>query len=78
MLPEWWGLGVGRDLLDSATTHLVASGFSEAVLWVLEKNLRARAFYEKHGWSQDGHDGYVDWLQARKLRYRTRLPLREP
>ncbi len=76
VLPEWWGKGVGRDLLERATTHLVTNEFSEAVLWVLEKNLRARRFYDKHGWSRDGSDEYVDWLQARKLRYRTCLPRR--
>ena len=29
-------------------------GFSQAVLWVLEQNSRARRFYEKQGFAADG------------------------
>jgi len=30
------------------------AGFDEAVLWVLETNVRARRFYEIAGWKPDG------------------------
>lgn len=47
ILPEHVGRGLGTQLLDA----LPASVDS---LWVLVDNARARAFYEKHGWSGTG------------------------
>lgn len=44
----WWGSGLGGRLLE------VAIGKQAALLWVLEGNLRARAFYRKHGFTEDG------------------------
>jgi hypothetical protein len=29
-------------------------GFAGAALWVLERNIRARGFYERDGWRRDG------------------------
>jgi ribosomal protein S18 acetylase RimI-like enzyme len=48
--PDFVGTGVGRLLMADALRHLGA----RAVLWVLEGNTRARAFYEKGGWHPDG------------------------
>jgi GNAT superfamily N-acetyltransferase len=48
------GTGVGHRLLAYATAQLKAMMFGTAVLWVLEKNLRARLFYEREGWSLVG------------------------
>jgi RimJ/RimL family protein N-acetyltransferase len=48
--PEYWGGGLGRELLAAGETALSASGHGRAVLWVLEGNLRARVFYERQGW----------------------------
>ena len=48
--PGFVGTGVGRLLMADALRHLGA----RAVLWVLEGNIRARAFYEKCGWQPDG------------------------
>jgi ribosomal protein S18 acetylase RimI-like enzyme len=48
--PDFVGTGVGRLLMADALRHLGA----RAVLWVLEGNTRARAFYEKGGWEPDG------------------------
>jgi GNAT superfamily N-acetyltransferase len=48
--PDLVGTGVGRLLMADALRHLGA----RAVLWVLEGNTRARAFYEKGGWRPDG------------------------
>ncbi len=52
--PERWGEGVGRQLYVAAIDHLRSSGFSEATLWVLEKNERARSWYERLGWRKTG------------------------
>jgi GNAT superfamily N-acetyltransferase len=48
----WWGSGLGDRLLE------VAIGKEAASLWVLEGNQRARAFYRRHGFAEDG--GRVD------------------
>ncbi|MET1156194.1 GNAT family N-acetyltransferase [Arthrobacter sp.] len=42
------GTGLGLRLLDAAI------GSKQALLWVLEDNPRARAFYRKHGFAPDG------------------------
>ena len=54
LVPEEWGRGGGRLLLEAAVTALAAAGFAEATLWVLETNARARRFYEHLGWITDG------------------------
>jgi GNAT superfamily N-acetyltransferase len=46
VLPPYWGRGLGSELL------AVAGPVQE--LWVLRDNLRARRFYERHGWRADG------------------------
>ena len=51
--PEHWGEGIGSDLMASSVDALVASGFTEATLWVLDNNSRARRFYEASGWILD-------------------------
>jgi ribosomal protein S18 acetylase RimI-like enzyme len=60
---ELWGLyahpnafstGVGHALIAAVETALRQDGFSSAYLWVLDGNDRAAAFYERHGWFEDG------------------------
>jgi ribosomal protein S18 acetylase RimI-like enzyme len=46
--------GIGRMLMAEARLRLVEDGFTEAILWVLQGNDRARSFYESEGWSPDG------------------------
>ena len=48
--PGHWGVGLGRDLLDAGEQALSADGHGRALLWVLDTNQRARAFYERQGW----------------------------
>ena len=54
VLPECWGDGTAAALIVHTDERLRAEGFHEAVLWVLKQNPRARAFYEKHGWTATG------------------------
>ena len=49
-----WGTGAGRELMIAAEDALRELGYADAVLWVLERNERARRFYETAGWSADG------------------------
>jgi GNAT superfamily N-acetyltransferase len=50
-VPEVWGTGAGHALMESALQRLREDGYREAVLWVLDDNPRARAFYEREGWT---------------------------
>ena len=52
--PAHWDKGVGRALMRRALELLGERGFTEAVLWVLADNPRARRFYEAGGWRLDG------------------------
>lgn len=52
--PAHVGTGAGRDLMVNALRQLAELGGDRAVLWVLEANDRARAFYERGGWTPDG------------------------
>lgn len=52
--PNLWGGGIGRELYRAAMDHLRAAGFEAATLWVLERNERARSWYERLGWQPTG------------------------
>jgi tRNA dimethylallyltransferase len=59
VLPGEWGSGVAGWLHDAALQALVAAGATNARLWVLEDNTRARRFYERRGWRLDGSERVV-------------------
>jgi ribosomal protein S18 acetylase RimI-like enzyme len=54
LLADFWGQGMGRALMGAASESLRDAGFTEATLWVLDTNERARRFYEAAGWAPDG------------------------
>jgi GNAT superfamily N-acetyltransferase len=58
--PDRWGSGVASDLMEHTELRLRSEGFVRAVLWVLDDNPRARAFYEKHGWDASGLEADFD------------------
>ena len=70
--PEHWGKGCGKALMDWGLGQLSAMGMSEAILWVLEDNVRARTFYEASGWRAEGETSVETFGAARlaSLRYR--------
>jgi len=72
--PEEWSTGTGRALIERAEEQL-RSRYREATLWVLEDNPRARAFYERAGWSPDGERKSEErWgVRAPEVRYRKTL-----
>jgi ribosomal protein S18 acetylase RimI-like enzyme len=48
--PAHWDQGMGWALLAAGELQLAEAGFERALLWVLDRNYRARAFYERQGW----------------------------
>lgn len=52
--PDSQSMGVGQALLARSFEDIVGRGLQRAVLWVIEKNYRARAFYERAGFRLDG------------------------
>jgi ribosomal protein S18 acetylase RimI-like enzyme len=59
VMPESWSQGVGNALHDLALERLREANVQEARLWTLTENHRARAFYEKRGWSLTGRTRIV-------------------
>lgn len=75
--PSCWRQGLGRELLHETLLRLHGRGFSEATLWVLDGNARARQFYEASGWRSDGvekHDDKLTGFALHEVRYRIALP----
>ena len=54
VMPRFWSRGVGSTLHDLAVDRLRKTNVPEARLWTLTENHRARAFYERRGWSPTG------------------------
>jgi RimJ/RimL family protein N-acetyltransferase len=61
VLPTYWGRRVGKTLMSAAMDELRDLGMSEAVLWVLRDNQRARRLYERLGWRRDGRTSREDY-----------------
>jgi GNAT superfamily N-acetyltransferase len=59
VMPEFWSRGIGSMLHDHALDRLREVNVQEARLWTLTENHRARAFYEKRGWSLTGRERIV-------------------
>ncbi len=53
--PDFWGTPVTSWGLHFCVERLQALGYTHAAIWVLEANIRARKFYEKHGFQYDGN-----------------------
>lgn len=75
LLPTAWSTGSGRELMIAALGTLQQS-FSQATLWVLDTNSRARRFYEAAGWQTDGGVKLdeVKGISLKEVRYRRTLP----
>lgn len=65
--PKFVGKGAGRALVDFAKHEMTARGYNRMSLWVFEKNIRARKFYEKSDLLPDGAEQTV--LGAKAMRY---------
>jgi GNAT superfamily N-acetyltransferase len=71
--PSLWSTGIGRALLQRAE-ELLAGRYSDATLWVMEENPRARQFYERAGWcSEDARKPFEHGgVAPLAIRYRKR------
>jgi hypothetical protein len=63
--------------MQACLASLYEAGFAEATLWVLDKNVRARRFYERGGWRPDGtsKDDAREGFTLHEVRYRIGLQL---
>lgn len=59
LLPAYFGKGYAEPLFDCAVNALMEQGYKSIYLWVLEDNLRAQTFYEKHGFVQNGDTSLI-------------------
>lgn len=74
--PDAQGAGVGAALLGWAEARALGAGARELLLWCLEANTGARAFYARHGYAPDGARAVNrrHGVELPKHRYRRALP----
>jgi GNAT superfamily N-acetyltransferase len=73
LLPEYWGQGLGQQLYGLIETRMRRIPVESLVLWVFEKNTRARCFYEARGYQlESGMEDEMSFVEARVkiVRYR--------
>jgi len=74
VLPRYWSAGAGLALMTEVLRRAKADGYGTLSLWVLERNARARRFYERAGFGQTGHSQVLESLGGvTELRYEMRL-----
>jgi GNAT superfamily N-acetyltransferase len=72
--PAWWSTGTGRALMDHVLARVSRAGYPCVLLWVLERNARARTFYERAGFRPDGASHVLEGLGGViEIRYRRML-----
>jgi GNAT superfamily N-acetyltransferase len=74
--PGHWRSGAGTALLVAALDGLARDGWARVTLWVLERNTRGRAFYERCGFVADGARQELHDLSVMEIRLS--LALRSP
>jgi len=60
LLPDYWGKRYGIEMMNFAISDFTSLKKTKVILWVLEKNLRARHFYEKYGFKFDGQTKIIN------------------
>ncbi len=76
--PDAWRRGIGYSLWDRVECDL-RSDFTEATLWVIQNNSRARCFYEAMGFVEEtGKQRLLPWYDCElyEVRYRKSLGVR--
>ena len=57
VLPNYKGTGIGGKLIESFKLACADEGYKRLTLSVVSENIRAMAFYKKHGWRRSGKSG---------------------
>ena len=70
----WWGRGLAARLHAMASAEAGAQGYGAMRLYTPAGQLRARAFYEREGWSTDGAVRFEPMLALDLVEYRRALP----
>jgi GNAT superfamily N-acetyltransferase len=52
--PEWWGSGLAVELHGHVVEEAIRRGYTALRLFTPAEQARARRFYEREGWRQDG------------------------
>ena len=75
VLPKFWHRGIGRDLLKEAERRLEGQHFTAFTLWVLEKNVQGRQFYQAKGFRLDANrrEETIGGSVLTEVRYEKRL-----
>lgn len=71
LLPDYFGKGYGKTLLQAAISELEKLGYKNIFLWVLRDNIRARCFYERFGFlrTDDYLDDNIGGKELQEIRY---------
>ena len=67
--PGFQGRGIGREMLTRAVGAATRAGFSNATLLTATANSRARAFYEREGWTLTGGAVFNEEIGLEMLEY---------
>lgn len=67
--PLFQGEGIGEKMIIFFEEEAHRRGFRKTCLWVLEKNTKARKFYEKMGYAPDGAFRYAKNYEATHIRH---------
>ncbi len=70
---EWWGTGLAAELNRLAVAEAAARGYEAMRLHTPAGNARARAFYEREGWTTDGNALPEPAIGLDLVEYRRRL-----
>ncbi len=71
--PEYWGRGIGEQLLDWAAEHNRAKGMQHIELWTPKDNVRARALYERKGYYLTGAEKRLEERGVEGIQYQLDL-----
>jgi GNAT superfamily N-acetyltransferase len=71
---RWWGTGLATRLLGRAVHEATARGYGAMRLYTPAEHGRARAFYEREGWTSDGVVTHEPMLGLDLVEYRRSLP----
>lgn len=70
IIPKFWGSGVAKELMEWGINEILKEDFTNIELWVLEKNISARKFYEKMGFKHDNTFQIMNMdKELKELRY---------